>query len=53
MAVFFSCHKKHTQYDTMARLKEAIYASEREQRIVPYDYELEVLQGYLGLPIDL
>lgn len=52
--LFFSLPQKHTQYDTMAKgLKEAIYASEREQRIVPYDYELEVLQGYLGLPIDL
>lgn len=52
--LFFSLPQKNTQYDTMAKgLKEAIYAAERKQRIVPYDYELEVLQGYLGLPIDL
>lgn len=52
--LFFSLPQKNTQYDTIAKgLKEAIYAAERKQRIVPYDYELEVLQGYLGLPIDL
>ena len=52
--LFFSLPSKELNYDSVAkRFKEAIYAAEREQGIVYYDYDIEVQRGYLGFPIDL
>ena len=51
--MFFSLPSDN-HYEQLAKgLQSAIYAAENEQRLVYYDYDLEVQRGYLGIPIDL